>query len=153
MNAFNLTTFLLMSESLSQVGHLRPTPRHPLSSKSQDWPTMYTKFFCVAFFLPLLSLPAFAQSPEPTATPVEVVVTNSMPAIKPAQIRPRISPTPIMVGESQRVSEPPAVSGSQSTPVTGSTPNAGPNTSRVLTFGQMKSKIAEAKRSMQSRPL
>ncbi len=116
---------------------------------------MNTKFLCVAFFMSLTSLPAFSQSPaEPTPTPVEVVVTDSMPAIKPAQTRPRVSPTPIIVGStSQSMSGPSAATESQLLPVTNSAPRDSSNSSRTLTFGQMKSKIAEAKRYMQARPL
>jgi hypothetical protein len=117
---------------------------------------MYTKFFCVALFLSLTSLPALSQSPaEPTPTPVEVVVTNSMPAVKPAQIRPRVTPTPIIVGSSsEKVSGPSAPATEPQLPAAAnSTSIASSNSSRALTFGQMKSKIAEAKRYMQARPL
>ncbi|HUR98830.1 MAG TPA: hypothetical protein VMZ26_12255 [Pyrinomonadaceae bacterium] len=116
---------------------------------------MYTKFFRVAFFLSLTALPTLSQTPvEPTPTPVEVVVTNSMPAAKPAQIRPRVSPTPIIVGAaSQKISGPSASPEIQIVPVTNSIAKASPNASRSLSFGQMKSKIAEAKRYMQARPL
>jgi hypothetical protein len=116
---------------------------------------MYTKFFCVAFSFSLMSVPAFSQSPaEPTPTPVEVVVTNSMPAVKPLQIRPRVTPTPIIVGNaSDKVSGPSAAMESQTAPVANSTTTVSSNSSHSLTFGQMKGKIAEAKRYMQARPL
>jgi hypothetical protein len=114
---------------------------------------MKMSFLCAAVFV--LSATSFAAGQngvEPTPTPVKVVVTNSMPAVKPASTpAPRISPTPIVVGSPERSSGPavtpesPAISEGTST------------RSRIatgqLSFGQIKAKIADAKRQLQSRPL
>ena len=83
--------------------------------------------------------------PTPTATPIvaptpsRVVVTNALPSPKPS-VTPRPIPTqtPIIVGSSTQI-PPPVV------PTNG--------TYRSLSFGQLKSRIAEAKRQMQARPL
>ena len=108
------------------------------------------KFTCAFLFVVSLGTVAFSQSDvEPTPTPVKVVVTNSMPAAKAAAVRPRTTPTPIVVGASEKVSGP-----SADIPENSATP--GPNASaagRSLNFNSIKSKIAEAKRQLQSRPL
>jgi hypothetical protein len=106
------------------------------------------KSLCAALFLVSSIQFASAQSGvEPTPTPVKVVVSE-MPAVKNnAAPRPRLAPTPIVVGASEKASGPslnaevPATSASHV--------SAG----GVLSFGQIKSKLAEAKRQMQSRPL
>ena len=111
------------------------------------------KLLCAAIFFSTFSVPAFAQtSVEATPTPVEVVVTNSMPAVQTQKIRPRVAPTatPIIVGAPEKMSGPSAVTDPQPIPL--STTPAG-NSAHTLSFGQMKSKIAEAKRYMQARPL
>ncbi|CAN5631848.1 hypothetical protein BH18ACI3_BH18ACI3_20730 [soil metagenome] len=113
---------------------------------------MNTKFFCVAVLVPMMSLAAFSQSTvEPTPTPVKVVLTDSMPAIKPMATRPRVSPTPIIVGASREAGGPSAEN--ENTLAAGSGANTSSSSSRLLSFGQMKSKIAEAKRHMQARPI
>lgn len=95
---------------------------------------------------------AFSQSVEPTPTPVKVVVTNTMPQVKPAsEPAPRATPTPIVVGSSNKVSGP-ATDPDQSVPAA-SNAQAKTAGARILSFGQMKSRIAEAKRQLQSRPL
>lgn len=115
---------------------------------------MRTKFLCAALLVIFASQFANAQSGvEPTPTPVEVVVTNSMPAVKPAATRPRVTPTPIVVGASDKISGP-AVATETTAPVTpDSTVRNTASTGRLMSFGQIKSKIAEAKRQLQSRPL
>ncbi|HLA94213.1 MAG TPA: hypothetical protein VK612_00725, partial [Pyrinomonadaceae bacterium] len=96
----------------------------------------------------------------PTPTPVKVVVTDNMPAIKPPSPRP--TPTPIIVGATPGISSRPVVvtSGTSiqpaATPATQSVPATTPLsglTFPALTFRQMKNKIAEAKRQMQTRPI
>src|SRR5678816_2403676 len=122
------------------------------------------KLLCAVFFFSTFSLPMFAQtSVEATPTPVEVVVTDSMPAIQAAQkVRPRVAPTPtpIIVGTSEKMSGPAAVTSPQittstPTPLNGSISSVPStyNSAHTFSFGQMKSKIAEAKRYMQARPL
>jgi hypothetical protein len=108
------------------------------------------KSLCAALFLFSSIQFANAQSGvEPTPTPVKVVVTNSMPAIKPsAAPLPRVTPTPIVVGASEKTSGP-----SVTTEIPVSTTTSTVTASRALSFGQIKSKIAEAKRQLQSRPL
>ncbi len=114
---------------------------------------MNTKLFCLAFFLYCFCLTVTAQSElEPTPTPVKVIVTDSMPTIKLSSAPvPRVSPTPIIVGSSDTVSGPSAMPENASVPVTSTAKVSG--SARTLSFGQMKSRIAEAKRYMQSRPL
>lgn len=105
------------------------------------------KSLCAVLFLFSTIQLATAQSGvEPTPTPVKVVVTNSMPAVKTTA--PRVTPTPIVVGSSPKASGP---SFSNETPV--SPTSTGMSAGRLLSFGQIKSKIAEAKRQLQSRPL
>ena len=93
---------------------------------------MTTKLFCAFLITTAATLTAFSQA-EPTPTPVKVVVTDSMPPVK-------TGPTPVVVGTSNTNSTAPQMSGTNL------------NT-RGLSFGQIKSKIAEAKRQMQSRPI
>jgi hypothetical protein len=72
-----------------------------------------------------------------------------MPAMKPnAAPLPRVTPTPIVVGASEKTSGP-----AVPTEVPMSTTTSAVTASRALSFGQIKSKIAEAKRQLQSRPL
>lgn len=108
------------------------------------------KSLCAALFLFSSIQVATAQTGvEPTPTPVKVVVTNSMPAIKPnATPAPRVSPTPIVVGASEKMSGP-----AVNTEVPASTMTSSAVAGRAMSFGQIKSKIAEAKRQLQSRPL
>jgi hypothetical protein len=94
---------------------------------------------------------------EPTPTPVHLVVTDNMPPIKPATPAVRPVPTPIIVGQSSQYSGP-TVGGAATTVAAPLTPAVSFNTSAVaglkpMSFGQIKSKIAEAKREMQSRPI
>jgi hypothetical protein len=113
---------------------------------------MIRVFFCtISLFV---AAPVFAQIriAEPTPTPVRLVVTDNTPPAK--TVRPRLAtptPTPIIVGSSGISTQQPA--NVQSTP---SVPAATPIsdlTYRSLTFSQIKSKIAEAKRQMQTRPI
>jgi hypothetical protein len=79
---------------------------------------------------------ALIPSPTPTKT---VVVTSTLPSPSPTAA-PRINPTPtpIIVGNTTKTA----------TVISPSTVNY-----RSLGFGQLKSRIAEAKRQMQARPL
>ncbi len=114
---------------------------------------MTTRFLFAAAFVFSIGLSALSQSPvEPTPTPMKVVITNSMPEIKAPATRPRVTPTPIIVGGSEKISGPSA--NPESAPVANANPStAGTSSPRTLSFGQIKSKIAEAKRQLQSRPL
>jgi hypothetical protein len=112
---------------------------------------MIKSYLCAAVFA--LSATSFATGQtgvEPTPTPVKVVVTNSMPAIKPASTpAPRVTPTPIVVGSSDQNSGPSVAA--DATPSLDTDRNAG--SGKLLSFGQMKAKIADAKRQLQTRPL
>ena len=83
---------------------------------------------------------ATISTPTPTPSKI-VVVTNTLPSPSPTPIivaRPTATPTPIIIGNTinSQAPIPPA--------------NV---TFRSLSFGQLKSRIAEAKRQMQARPL
>jgi len=100
------------------------------------------------------SLGAFAQTPEPeaTPTPVKLVVTNNLPP--PTRIT-QPSPTPIIVGSSRPriVEDDPVTSGQGPSPAPTFKPMVLPNEFKTMSFGQIKGRIAEAKRLMQSRPV
>ena len=92
---------------------------------------------------------------EPTPTPVKLVITDTMPAIKPPAHVARPTPTPIIVGQSE-ASHGPNAAASPAPIVVGSPAASTGGTAaplRMLSFGTIKSKIAEAKREMQSRPI
>ena len=84
---------------------------------------------------------AFAQSNrlQPVPTPSRVIVTNALPPVQPVRTPTpvyRPEPTPIVVGQTQSPQ-----------------PSQASNlTYKGLSFSQIKSKIAEAKRQMQVRP-
>lgn len=87
----------------------------------------------------------------PAKTRGRVVVTNTMPPIKPASTpMPRPSATPIIVG-AQREDSGPSDTASQ-VPAKPAPPAVAAG-ARTLSFGSIKNKIAEAKRMMQSRPI
>ncbi len=111
------------------------------------------KFVCAVSIVLAITFIAGAQSAvEPSPTPVKVVVTNSMPALKPNSMpAPRVTPTPIVVGSTNTKSGP-SIS-TDSVPSSESSAQTATGTARALSFGEMKSKIAEAKRHLQTRPL
>ncbi len=81
-------------------------------------------------------------SPTPTASRV-VIVTNNLPSPTPYRTPiPRLSATPIQI---------PIIVGNPNNPATASTLT--PTFYKPLAFGQIKSKIAEAKRQMTARPI
>ena len=95
----------------------------------------------------LAAMSALAQNTsQPPATNSRVVVTSTMPAKQVlAPAKPMATPTPIVVQQPAKTF-----------PVTG-TPAAPSQASNLnykgLSFAQIKSKIAEAKRQMQTRPI
>jgi hypothetical protein len=96
-------------------------------------------------------------TPAPVAAPTPskvVVVTNTLPSPSPFPTpRPVASPAPIIVGSSQANSND-SDEDVLPAPVTTTANTAATNsTYRSLGFGQLKSRIAEAKRQMQARPL
>jgi hypothetical protein len=98
------------------------------------------KFICsVVLVFSGFALNAFAQTPS--ATPSRVVVTNTLPPAQPVR-----TSTPIPVPtRSMPVT---TVAGQNALPSQASNLNY-----KGLSFSQIKSKIAEAKREMQSRPM
>jgi len=101
---------------------------------------MKKELFQAFFLASSAAVTSFSQTIqiEPTPTPVKVVVTNRMPPIKPAATPvPKPSQTPIIVG-------------AQSSPLQHPKQNSA---ARTMSFGQIKSRIAEAKRQMLSRPI
>lgn len=119
--------------------------------------------FCALSVLAAAPVSGQVQFAEPTPTPVKVVVTNTMPPVKPPAPRP--TPTPIIVGESRNpqsvvpnIPAAPVASGpSIVEPARTATVPASTSIENLkfhsLSFRDLKSKIAEAKRFMQTRPL
>lgn len=106
--------------------------------------------FAALFLFSAIQFATAQSGVEPTPTPVKVVVTNSMPPVKTYSTpQPRVTPTPIVVGAPANKASGPYTS--VDTPASSTSSNL--STGRVLSFGQIKSKIAEAKRQLQSRPL
>ena len=90
------------------------------------------------FAVSVVSGLAQSSNQQPRPTPSRVVVTNTMPPIQPARTPmpvPRPMSTPIVVGQ-----VPPSSQASNLT-------------YKGLSFAQIKSKMAEAKRLLQTRPL
>jgi hypothetical protein len=125
---------------------------------------MKNKFFLGSFVFALSTLTIFSQgvqpsptptrprvivvgsapptgSPTPTPTPKKVVVVTNPPTPTPTPLatpKPPPAPTPFI----------------STTPITSPTPlPIYPNNAPTMSFGQIKSRIAEAKRLMQGRPM
>lgn len=129
--------------------------------------------FCIVSLFVAASITANGQvrRVEPTPTPVKVVVTDNTPKAKPTPARAVPTPTPIVVGSGSRPvvsptpvrdvreSEDPGDATSSSNVVRSITPTVPATTPltgleyKTLSFREIKSKIAEAKRHMQTRPL
>lgn len=117
---------------------------------------MMKKTFWFGFVILLISVTgAFSQrqpAPEPTATPHKVVVTTNLPPpTKIVQAQP--SPTPIVVGRPRIVGGETSRDEENATPAETFKPQLPATEFRTMSFGQIKNKIAEAKRLMQTRPL
>ena len=124
------------------------------------------KSFCPGLFVLLaLSVTAFSQTTatEPLPKRSRVVVTNTLPP--PTKIvQPTPRPTPIIVGndededsgpsEREDAGEKPIIVGGSTRQVAmdNSRSATGFSTARALSFGEIKSKIAEARRDMMTRP-
>ncbi|MDQ3130601.1 MAG: hypothetical protein M3Q99_07555 [Acidobacteriota bacterium] len=119
-----LAVSILTAENFAQTAQISPTPTRQRVIIVGANPT---------------PMPTPTATPIVAPTPSRVVVTNALPSPKPS-VTPRPIPTqtPIIVGSSTQI-PPPVV------PTNG--------TYRSLSFGQLKSRIAEAKRQMQARPL
>ena len=88
----------------------------------------------IAFFSTISGLGQSPQQPAPTRS--RVIVTNTLPPVRPAATpAPRPSQTPIVVGSTNPV------------------PQTSNLTDYGISFAQIKSKIAEARRMLQVRPL
>ena len=103
---------------------------------------MINKIFIGLFVFLATAVLSFAQSDrvQPKSTPSRVIVTNSLPPAKPTKTSTPVSlpaKTPNVVGQNP----PTAASDASNLNYKG------------LSFSQIKSKIAEAKREMQSRPI
>jgi len=115
--------------------------------------------FCtISLFAGAFSVFGQVQRIEPTPTPVKLVVTDNTP--KAAATRPRVSPTPIIVGASggpsvipQSADQPVATEPRTFTPTTPALTPLENLSYKTLPFRDIKNKIAEAKRQMQTRPL
>ena len=83
-----------------------------------------------------------ASSPYATPTPVKLVVTDNLPKSTPTPSSvPAVRPIPVQT---------PQTAGNQPIP---RDQFAQPSNYRSLSFSQVKNKIAEARRQMQSRPM
>lgn len=126
---------------------------------------MTKKFFLGSLVFALSTLSIFAQGVQPSPTPTRprVIVVGSAPATvspTPTPTPPKVviisnnlpSPTPTPISTPRPTPSP--------TPFISTTPNSSPtplplypNNAPVMSFGQLKNKIAEAKRLMQGRPM
>jgi hypothetical protein len=123
---------------------------------------MKKSFFSGFAVLLVSSVVGFAQAVtvQPARTPSRVVVTNTLPP--PTRfVQPAPKPTPIVVGRTDSDSGPSESEDGENAIVVGNAPRnapAGPvttasyNFGRSLSFGEIKSKIAEAKRQLMARP-
>lgn len=111
--------------------------------------------FCiVSLFAGTASVFGQIRIVEPTPTPVKVVVTDNVPAS--VSTRPRVSPTPtpIVVGGSAKTAEGPRVMAERPAVTTvPATATEGSLNHKTLSFREIKAKIAEAKRQLQTRPI
>ncbi len=92
--------------------------------------------------------PSIAPSPTPVPRRGGVIITNTMPSPLPTPTpRPIVTPTQIPAPNNAPIYP------AQIYPTPTPTPRPAPTFYKPLGFAQIKSKIAEAKRQMQSRPL
>ena len=125
---------------------------------------MTNKFFLGSFVFALSTLTIFAQGVQPSPTPTRprVIIVGSAPPTVP----PTPTPTPKIVVVTNNLPSPtptPAITTKPTpspTSIISATPNPistpfpiYPNNAPAMNFGQIKSKIAEAKRLMQGRPM
>jgi hypothetical protein len=119
------------------------------------------KICCASVVLAAAASFAFAQadSNDSGTKARKVIVTDTMPAATSAvrqRIAPEAQPTPIIVGQSKPAVTPnaPAALPVAPAPIVNAAPLRKPATAvRSLSFGEVKAKIAEAKRTMQTRPI
>ncbi len=115
---------------------------------------MMTKlhFFAAVLAVGTVAGNANARSVQPTPTPVKVVVTDNIKPSEPAKQRPRVAPTPIVVG-GDTSPQPPRDVERITVPARPTAPLPPPSEFRSMSFTQIKRGLAEAKRQMQSRPI
>ena len=118
---------------------------------------MKNKLFLGSLIFALSTLTIFAQGvkPSPTPTRPRVIVVGSAPTATP-------TPKSVVITNTLPSPTPTPVSTPRPTPLPTPFPSATPiptplpiypNNAPSLSFGQIKSKIAEAKRQMQGRPI
>lgn len=113
-----------------------------------------TKHAVIILFLSTLTSTALAQnpSPEPERRPVRVIVSeNASSSNDPSAIKPR--PTPIIVGRERIVERANETAARDQGVSSVSTEGRRNDTDRTLSFREIKAKIAEARRQLQSRPV
>lgn len=100
-------------------------------------------------------LSAFSQTwkPDPTPTPVKVVVTSNLPPPTRIITQAQPSPTPIVVGRPRIVDDETNRDGDVQNQTSTFKPQVLPTEFKTMSFGLIKNKIAEAKRLMQARPI
>lgn len=122
---------------------------------------MTNKFFLGSLVFALSTLTIFAQGvkPSPTPTRPRVIVVGSAPSTMPS---PTPTPKVVVVTNNLPSPTPTPVSTPKPTPLPTPFPSATPtptpvpvypNNAQTMSYGQLKNKIAEAKRLMQGRPM
>src|SRR5829696_7173487 len=148
-----------MTESV-YVREINPaTDVHRPHNENLDLRPMKSLFFSAIISLMFLSLQAAGQSTnriEPTPTPVHLVVTDMMPPVKASAPVIKTTRERVIGDESNQLHGPSPVSpaapaASNSFAPAGSFNTAAAAGLKMMSFGQIKSKIAEAKREMQAR--
>jgi len=122
---------------------------------------MKSKVLIGLVFFIVSSTGAFSQTVTPSPSPIRmrVVGTNSTASPTPTPARGVIEtnnlPSPTQTPPTRSIAppQPPIIIATQSNPITTSTPLPPPTFYKPLSFGQIKSKIAEAKRQMAARPI
>lgn len=122
---------------------------------------MKRPLFCALAITTFLTVNANAQAgSEPARRPVKVVVTDSMPAVRfAATAQPRPVATPYTASEQKHYNadgakpSPSPLPSVQAPMPARSQPAAAAIQPRPMSFSQIKNRIAEAKRQMQSRPI
>ncbi|MBA2380024.1 MAG: hypothetical protein H0V76_10680 [Blastocatellia bacterium] len=103
------------------------------------------KAFSYSFVLSFIAVGSAVSQNSIDGKSVEVVVTDRMPAVASAPVA-KAAPTPLVVGRPRVAEEAPPVPNP-------SVPAASTGAPRTLSFTEIKSKIAEGRRQLQTRPL
>ncbi|HEX8247389.1 MAG TPA: hypothetical protein VF599_04330 [Pyrinomonadaceae bacterium] len=115
---------------------------------------MTKKSFSVFAFLLFLTINLSAQAvqPSPMPTRARLVGSSATPAPAPSKVVV-VTATPTPKPAATPVSNPVPIDRPVALPTPTPTPVIPQNNYKILSFGQIKSKIAEAKRLMQTRPM